>query len=110
MITPSNFKCKQCGKCCFKYTVKVTDAEIRRIEKEGYEKDKFAEPDDFDPSTGNYALRRVDDQCIFLFKDKGKYVCRIYSIRPKICKEYPFNESKEIMSCEPETYAWENKQ
>jgi Fe-S-cluster containining protein len=101
MITSSNFKCDKCGKCCLTYTVKLSGSDIKKIEKIGLKKQDFAEEDNFDVKFGKYALKRVNDQCIFLEKKGKKYSCKIYENRPAICRNYPFNESKEVMSCKP---------
>lgn len=102
MLTPKNFICKKCGKCCLTYTVKLSDEDIKRIEKLGYEKESFAEPDNFDMESGKHALKMKDNRCIFLTKRNNKYLCKIYMNRPKICRKYPFNEFKEIKNCEPD--------
>ena len=102
MITKDTFICKCCGLCCQKYTVKLSDKDIKSLEKLGFEKEEFAEPDDFDTKMGRYSLKRINDQCIFLDKKGKKYFCKVYDSRPSICREYPFNESKEINRCQPE--------
>ena len=101
MLTKASFKCRNCGKCCLTYTVKLSDDDIKRIKKLGHKKDSFAEPDNFDIRTGKYALKRVNNQCIFLERKSNNYFCKIYKVRPEICINYPFNESDMINSCEP---------
>ena len=101
MPTKEDFLCNNCGACCLKFTVKLSDTDVRRIEKLGFKKNYFAETDDFDKKFGNYALKRVDDKCIFLEKKKNKYFCRIYEKRPSICKDYPFIGTDFIDSCKP---------
>jgi Fe-S-cluster containining protein len=102
MLTPENFICKKCGKCCIAYTVKLSDEDIKRIESLGFKKIDFAVPDDFDIKAGKYALKRTNNQCIFLEKRKNGYFCKIYGARPEICSKYPFIESDKIEGCEPE--------
>lgn len=101
MLTKENFECKRCGKCCRKYTVKLSNKDIRRIKKAGFRKEYFAEIDNFDRKYGNYALRRINNKCIFLTERHNKAYCQIYNNRPEICKDYPFIEKKEIDSCMP---------
>ena len=101
MITKENFKCENCGECCLTYTVKLSNSDIKRIERLGYKKEEFAEIDSFDPKTGNYALKRRDDGCTFLIRKNNKWLCSIYSNRPKICTDYPFNEENGVDSCKP---------
>ncbi len=94
MLTPSNFRCERCADCCKYLTVKLSKKDISKIKREGY--DEFME---FDEHIGSYVLRLRDEKCVFL--DKGDN-CRIYSIRPEVCREYPFVESDEVENCKPE--------
>jgi len=102
MLTPDNFSCTQCGKCCMGNTVKLTDSDIRRIEKRGLRMKDFAEPDGFDPQTGKFSLRKKGGMCMFLEKEGSAYSCSIYDARPDICRKYPFFDTKPIESCLPE--------
>jgi Fe-S-cluster containining protein len=102
MLTPGNFECRQCGKCCRTYTVKLSDGDIARIEKLGMKREEFAERDNFDKELGNYAVKRTDEGCIFLFWEDGKAYCRIYDARPEICRRYPFFTDEPLESCEPD--------
>lgn len=101
MFTPQNFICKQCGKCCLTFTVKLSDKDMERIKQLCYKKEFFAEPDNYDAKTGKYSLKRVNKQCIFLRKRDNKYFCKIYEARPEICRKYPFIEADEVENCEP---------
>lgn len=82
------------------YTVKLSDSDIKKIEKKGFKKEMFAEKDDFDIKFGKYALKRKEG-CIFLIKNGDKYLCKIYNARPGICRKYPFNENSELETCVP---------
>jgi len=99
-ILKTGFKCTLCGDCCRRVSedsnlVLVSAPEIRKImKKTGLSWDEIAEPyPDFlkDPDgteyTFNWAIKREGSSCIFL-NDSGK--CRIYDIRPDICRTYPF--------------------
>ena len=98
MLTPSNFECdRNCADCCKYLTVKLGKKDISKIKREGYE--DFMERDDH---IGSYVLKLRDEKCVFLDKKKDKYHCKIYSIRPKVCRQYPFINSDEIESCKPE--------
>src|SRR3989338_971615 len=102
MITPENFQCTFCGKCCMHYTVKLSEKDIKRIEGLGFQKDSFARKDDFDEATGKYALRKQENGWgVFLRKEGEKFLCSIHSARPDICRKYPFFEKKEIDTCIP---------
>ncbi|UUX93512.1 YkgJ family cysteine cluster protein [Methanoplanus endosymbiosus] len=99
-ILKTGFKCTLCGDCCRRVSedsnlVLVSAPEIRKIMKEtGLLWDEIAEPypdflknADGTEYTFNWALRREGSSCIFL-NDSGR--CRIYDIRPDICRTYPF--------------------
>ena len=96
MITPENFKCdRKCADCCKYLTVKLLKREIKAIEREGYE--DFYE---WDNHIGSNVVR-MDDGCFFLGKKDGKYYCKIYRIRPSVCRKYPFVNKDNIESCKP---------
>lgn len=97
MLTKKNFKCKRCAKCCKKYLIKLYDRDIERIQKK-YPKEYFVEKLEIGP-INDYILKKVNGKCIFLKKNK-QYFCKIYTIRPKICKQYPFFGEK-IENCKP---------
>ncbi|MBW2974536.1 YkgJ family cysteine cluster protein [Candidatus Woesearchaeota archaeon] len=100
MLTPQNFRCDRgCAECCKYLTVKLYKKDIEAIKKEGYEEEFFME---FDTHIKSPVLKLRDDKCVFLGKKKGEYYCRIYKIRPKVCRLYPFVNSETIESCRPE--------
>jgi uncharacterized protein len=104
MLTLKTFICKNCGKCCKTYTVKLSDSDIKKIKKTGHKKKDFAEFDNFDPKTGKYSLKKINNQCLFLTERNNKYYCKIYNNRPEICRKYPFNETNSIENCEPDVF------
>ncbi len=69
-----------CHKCCEETEMQLSGADIKRIEKLGYDKDEFSVEID-----GVRVLRNVDGKCFFL-KD-GR--CSIYPHRPVGCRLYP---------------------
>jgi Fe-S-cluster containining protein len=105
-MPPKGFKCKQCGHCCLYLeaahtTVSATDNGLWELE--GREDIlEWTDPicDDsgkvlaydiwIDPKTGEDVVR-----CPWLRKnpEKEEYICRIYDVKPRFCREYP--ESKE---------------
>lgn len=93
MLTPSSFQCKRCADCCKYLTVKLSERDISAIKKKGYEDFKV-----YDDYIKSFVLKRTGKCCVFLDRNKN---CRIYSIRPKVCKDYPFVESDEVESCRP---------
>src|SRR3989338_6250988 len=100
MLNKSTFRCDSCAQCCKAFDVKLFKEDIRRIKKAGYDEDFFMEPDGISRKPNDYVLRKQNGQCVFLGKRSGKYYCKIYDIRPKICRKYPFF-GKDVESCRP---------
>ncbi len=97
-LNPKTFRCKRCGECCKLYTIKLTNDDIRKIEKK-YNKNYFLSCDEIE---NYFVLKRINNKCLFLRKKKDKYFCEIYDIRPNICQKYPFFK-KDIETCKPVT-------
>ncbi len=98
MLTPSNFECnRKCADCCKYLTVKLSKKDISAIKREGYDEKFFME---FDNHIRSPVLK-IKGKCVFLGKKKDKYYCKIYELRPKVCRQYPFLNSNEIERCKP---------
>ena len=98
MITPETFNCdRTCADCCKYLTVKLSTKDIKEIQRAGY--DDFME---FDTHIKSPVVKLTDDGCVFLTKKGDKYYCRIYQIRPTVCRRYPFVSSNKIESCKPD--------
>ena len=86
------FACTGCGQCCTgrgSYVIEVSRAEQRRIQQFlGIGRDWLRRRYvfRFDDATESVRMRANGD-CVFL--DDGRR-CRIYSVRPKQCRSYPF--------------------
>jgi Fe-S-cluster containining protein len=102
MLSKKTFKCKRCGECCKKYTIKLYKKDVERIGKK-YPTECFTQRFEIGPFNDTI-LRKINGKCMFLTGKKGHYKCEIYNIRPKICKEYPFF-GRAIESCMPVTFA-----
>ena len=99
MLTPENFKCnRKCADCCKHLTVKLYKKDIEEIKKEGYDEDFFM---GYDGCIKSPVLKIENDKCVFLGKEGEEYYCKIYQIRPKVCKLYPFINSDKAESCKP---------
>ena len=96
MINKSTFKCKKCGKCC-KPVVIMSKEDIETIKKAGHK--DFLELDPIHPENGYISMKRENDYCMFL--DKTTKQCKIYDVRPEICRIYPFMEKDELKDCVP---------
>jgi lysine-N-methylase len=93
-----NWDCHQGGSCCQEYVVKITDEERRRIEAQGWDRDR--DLGGFDPlrHVGPFWNRRTllnhrpDGSCVFLNEQRR---CRIherfgYEAKPLPCRLFPF--------------------
>ncbi|MFH2028005.1 MAG: YkgJ family cysteine cluster protein, partial [Nanoarchaeota archaeon] len=87
---------RKCADCCKDLTVKLYKKDILAIEKRGYS--DFYE---YDSHIKSPVIKMTDDGCPFLGNKDGKYYCKIYNIRPKVCRAYPFVGVNEIKSCRP---------
>lgn len=76
-------KCISCGECCPKM-LPMTDKELARIKR-------YVERNNIKPSVRfPFLTHYVDNTCAFLTIEKK---CAIYSVRPKICKDFVCNQS-----------------
>ena len=91
--TPESYhnklKCTKCGYCCT-LIVNLSERDIRRIEKQDYNRRDFVDP------RGNIKL--VDNKCIFIYKEAGKYLCLVHEHRPNVCRVFPGLDS-DIKDC-----------
>lgn len=97
MLNPKTFKCERCGECCNKCIIKLNNKDLIEIKKQGYKEDDFC---DYDSLINKKVLKKIDNKCIFIKKKGKEYFCQIYSIRPLVCRRYPFFK-KNIKSCKP---------
>jgi len=95
MIT---FECKRCGKCCqgetwLRNLIDESDIEKwKKLNRNDILKyvcacSRFIDPDNKMPWK--------KQNCPFLEFHNGQASCRIYDVRPKICKRFPINECED---------------
>lgn len=90
------FVCIQCGRCCLKYGFELpaTEEDIL-LWKQERRKDILNWVD-----CGDLWINQKADEaairCPWLRKlpNKNIYICRIYELRPEICREYPHNKKR----------------
>ncbi len=93
-----NWDCHVCGTCCQEYLVAITEDERKRIEEQGWDRDKdLGGHAPFQRSGPFWARRtqlnhRPDGSCVFL-SEQGR--CRIherfgYETKPLPCRLFPF--------------------
>jgi Fe-S-cluster containining protein len=99
LITPkkSNFKCYHCGYCCTQ-AVRLGEEDIINITNKGYAKKEFIDSTFF---KGGISIKLVNGFCYFLKIEHGLSSCKIYSIRPLVCRSYPFFENNTAICCPP---------
>lgn len=95
---PAEFRCTACGKCCLEGAgwLPVAEADIARFEAEAPHVLEFVtwegEPGDRRGSLSRSVVSgRETTRCPFVRKRRGKaeYYCRIYDVRPQVCRRYP---------------------
>ena len=76
--------CSNCGTCCEETEMMLSNEDIDRISKAGY--DNFYEMD----SDGYLILKNLPgDPPHCTFYDPERKTCKIYTIRPRGCRFYP---------------------
>lgn len=75
--------CSHCGVCCEKTEMMLSNADIERLEKVGYNKQKFMRYD----RHGFARMKNCRGLCIFY--DTEKHRCKTYRRRPSGCQIYP---------------------
>lgn len=76
-------RCSHCGICCEKTEMMLSEADIARLERLGYERPTFVRYD------GHGFARLKNRQGFCVFYDVAKHRCRIYKHRPLGCQLYP---------------------
>ena len=86
-------RCSHCGICCEKTEMLLSNADVERLEKAGYDRQKFMRYDKHDFAR----LRNRHGFCVFY--DVVKCRCTIYEHRPLGCRIYPiiYSEQEEIV-------------
>ncbi|MGB9135282.1 MAG: YkgJ family cysteine cluster protein [Candidatus Bathyarchaeia archaeon] len=86
-------RCSRCGICCEETEMLLSNAEIERLERMGYKRQRFARYD----KQGFARLRNHHGFCVFY--DVAERRCEIYKHRPLGCRIYPiiFSEQEGIV-------------
>ena len=82
-------RCSHCGVCCQETEMLLCEDDIKRLEKAGYAKDKFARFD----KQGYAKLRNTRGRCFFYNAESHR--CNAYELRPLGCCIYPVIYSEE---------------
>ena len=82
-------RCSHCGICCEKTGMMLSNADVERLEKVGYNRQKFIRYD----KHGFARLRNCHGFCVFY--DVVKCRCKIYKHRPLGCRIYPIIYSEQ---------------
>ena len=86
-------RCLRCGLCCRETEMLLSDKDIERLERKGYDKDLFVHFD----SEGYATLRNYHGYCVFY--DTENKCCKVRAYRPLGCRIYPviYDETKGII-------------
>ena len=76
-------RCSRCGVCCIDTEMLLSNEDIERLERKGYDKTFFVRFD----KDGYAVLRNLNENCVFF--DPEKRVCRERANRPIGCRIYP---------------------
>ncbi len=94
-----NFECKQCGRCCLLYgsCLPAFPKDLELWEKEGRD-DILAWVEFPGDLWTNQENHKEVDRCPWLrkFPNKNKYYCRIYDVRPEVCRKYPVDKEQAL--------------
>jgi Fe-S-cluster containining protein len=105
----AGFFCKQCGRCChmLDYRNQCTEKDYARLKSRG-RADVLAWIGctcNEDKTTGYHiwmvpGTRTYAETCPWLRLEPttGRYVCRIYDVRPDICRQYPGSRKHALMT------------
>lgn len=85
-------ECSRCGKCCLETEMLLSNQDIKRLIKKGYELTFFSRLD-----RGYRILKNQNGHCVFFNKKSKK--CKVYKVRPMGCRLYPiiYDEKKGIV-------------
>jgi hypothetical protein len=75
--------CVRCGLCCQETEMLLSESDIGRIERIGYDAKRFVRID----KTSYAKLRNTQKHCVFY--NPAKKECLIYDKRPEGCRIYP---------------------
>lgn len=87
------FECTRCGNCCSGDPgyVWTTKEEIRRISQFLGRTDGWLDEKHLRRVALRHSLtEKLDGDCIFLKRDRGKATCLIHPVRPLQCRTWPF--------------------
>ena len=76
-------RCLRCGVCCQQTDMLLSERDIARLERKGYDRESYAR---FDPD--GYALLRNRQGCCVFYNAKERK-CNVYAVRPAGCRVYP---------------------
>jgi len=85
--------CSNCGICCTKTEMLLSQNDITRLEKKGFSKNYFVKYD----KQGYARLKNRKGHCVFY--DPKKCQCSVYYDRPSGCRIYPviFDEDRGVI-------------
>ena len=83
-------RCSHCGICCTETEMLLSENDIIRLTKLGFNKRYFVRFD----KQGYALLKNMDGYCVFY--DRNRQQCSIYPDRPRGCRVYPIILDEEV--------------
>lgn len=86
-------RCSHCGVCCTETEMLLSEKDIRRLTKKGFNKSYFVKYIE----QGYAQLKNREGCCVFY--DTKRRQCSVYAVRPSGCRVYPviLDEEKGII-------------
>ncbi len=89
------FECQRCAKCCGDSShrgrnILLLESEVEQISKATGRRPLSFASRSLSIQSYRYRMKKRNGKCVFL----GGKACRIYNIRPLVCRFYPFSLKK----------------
>jgi len=82
-------RCERCGECCKGTEMLLSNKDIERLERKGYERNSFVHFNE----DGYAVLQNINGVCFFFNPERQK--CRERETRPEGCRIYPIMHDEE---------------
>jgi len=88
-----DFICQRCGKCCKEIGIPWSELDVQLVAAHlNMDLDEFLDKYGFQDNQYSGKIEPTDfgvTPCPFLTYDREKAICKIYPVRPWVCRGYP---------------------
>jgi len=88
-----DFNCQRCGKCCKEIGIPWSELDVQLVAAHlSMDLDEFLDLYGFQDNQYSGKIEPTDfgvTPCPFLKYDREKAICKIYPVRPWVCRGYP---------------------